>query len=44
MDSIVKKGMCVQAFKKQFIHEAYNQGIDYPLQLDRYIHVIVTLH
>ena len=35
MDSIVTKGMTVREFKKQMIREAYNQGIEYPLQLDR---------
>ena len=35
LDSIVRKGMTVLEFKKQFIQEAYNQGIEYPLQLDR---------
>ena len=36
MDSIITKGMSVREFKKQIIKEAYNQGVEYPLQLDRY--------
>ena len=36
MDSIITKGMTVLDFKKQIIKEAYNQGVEYPLQLDRY--------
>lgn len=39
MDSIITKGMTVRDFKKQIIKEAYKQGVEYPLQLDRY-----TLH
>ena len=36
MDSIIRKGMTVHDFKKQIIKEANNQGVEYPLQLDRY--------
>jgi ubiquitin carboxyl-terminal hydrolase 47 len=35
MDSIVTKGMTVGEFKKQLVREAYKQGIEYPLQIDR---------
>ena len=45
MDSIVTKGMSVGEFKKQLIQEAYHQGIEYPLQLDRSVqfdHISIT--
>ena len=35
MDSIITKGMSVRDFKSQLIQEAYDQGIEYPLKLDR---------
>ena len=35
MDSIVAKGMTVRTFKEQIVKEAYEQGIEHPLQLDR---------
>ena len=43
MDSIITKGMTVRDFKKQIIKEAYNQGVEYPLQLDRYVSVGMVL-
>lgn len=43
MDSIITKGMTVRDFKKQLIKEAYNQGVEYPLQLDRYTTASRTL-
>ena len=38
MDSIVAKGMLVREFKKQIVKEAYDQGIEFPLHVDRCSH------
>ncbi len=35
MDSIVAKGMSVRDLKERLVKEAYEQGIEYPLQVDR---------
>lgn len=37
MDSIVAKGMTVWQLKERLVKEAYEQGIEFPLQVDRYL-------
>ena len=34
-DSIVAKGMTIREFKERIVEEAYKQGIEYPLKVDR---------
>lgn len=36
MDSIVAKGMTVRQLKERLVKEAYEQGVEFPLQVDRY--------
>ena len=38
LESIVHKGMSIREFKEQIIKEAYKQGVDQPLTVDRYAH------
>lgn len=44
MDSIVAKGMTVRELKERLVREAYEQGIEFPLAVDRsvcvYLHVL----
>ena len=35
MDSVVAKGMTVRQFKEQVVEEAYEQGVDVKLDVDR---------
>ena len=35
MDSIVAKGMTVRQLKERLVREAYEQGIEFPLAVDR---------
>lgn len=37
MDSIVAKGMTVRQLKERLVKEAYEQGIEFPLQVDRHV-------
>ena len=36
MDSVVAKGMTVREFKEQVVEEAYEQGVDVQLNVDRW--------
>ena len=37
MDSIVSKGMTVRELKRSLVKEAYEQGIEIPFEVDRYV-------
>ncbi len=37
MDSIVSKSMTVRDLKERIVKEAYVQGIEFPLRVDRYM-------
>ncbi len=37
MDSIVSKSMTVRDLKERIVKEAYVQGIEFPLKVDRYM-------
>ena len=37
MDSIVAKGMTVRELKERLVREAYEQGIEFPLAVDRWV-------
>lgn len=42
MDSIVAKGMTVRELKERLVREAYEQGIEFPLAVDRSVYVHIS--
>ena len=44
LESIVHKGMTVSEFKVQLIAEAYKQGVDQKLTVDRWVWSVYSCH